>query len=191
MKRKLGKKGLDLIKSFESFVPYVYDDLLPPVRGKYREWNGGAVKGTLTIGYGHTDAAKHPLKIEHGLKISQAKALEVLDVDLDECARRRSTGWSRFRSRKASSTRWCHSPSTAAPAIFRNHPCCASSTPRTMTAPALASISTPAPRGRSCGALLAGATPSAKTQRLIIGINHALDFSLKIEAALKEAAAGE
>jgi hypothetical protein len=27
----------------------------------------------------------------------------------------------------------------------------------------------------------------AKTQRLIIGINHALDFSLKIEAALKEA----
>ena len=28
MKRKLGKKGLDLIKSFESFVPYVYDDLL-------------------------------------------------------------------------------------------------------------------------------------------------------------------
>lgn len=31
----------------------------------------------------------------------------------------------------------------------------------------------------------------AKTQRLIIGINHARDFSLKIEAALKEAAAGE
>ncbi len=85
MKRKLGKKGLDLIKSFESFVPSVYDDLLPPVRGKYREWNGGAVKGTLTVGYGHTDAAKHPLKIEHALKISQAKALEVLDVDLDEC----------------------------------------------------------------------------------------------------------
>ncbi len=85
MKRKLGKKGLDLIKSFESFVPYVYDDLIPPVKGKYREWNGGAVKGTLTIGYGHTDAAKHPLKIERGLKISQARALEILDVDLDEC----------------------------------------------------------------------------------------------------------
>jgi len=85
MKRKLGKKGLDLIKSFESFVPYVYDDLLPPVKGKYREWNGGAVKGTLTIGYGHTDAAKHPLKIKQGLKVSQAGALEILDVDLDEC----------------------------------------------------------------------------------------------------------
>jgi GH24 family phage-related lysozyme (muramidase) len=85
MKRKLGRKGLDLIKSFESFVPYVYDDLLPPVKGKYREWNGGTVKGTLTIGYGHTDAAKHPLKIEKGLRISEAKALEILDVDLDEC----------------------------------------------------------------------------------------------------------
>ena len=85
MNRKLGKKGLDLIKSFESFVPYVYDDLLPPVKGKYREWNGGPVKGTLTIGYGHTDAARHPLKIKQGLKVSQAKALEILDVDLDEC----------------------------------------------------------------------------------------------------------
>ncbi len=31
----------------------------------------------------------------------------------------------------------------------------------------------------------------AKTQRLIIGINHALDFSLKIAAALKEQPAGE
>jgi hypothetical protein len=31
----------------------------------------------------------------------------------------------------------------------------------------------------------------AKTQRLIIGINHALDFSLKIAAALKEERSGE
>jgi hypothetical protein len=31
----------------------------------------------------------------------------------------------------------------------------------------------------------------AKTQRLIIGINHALDFSLKIAAALKEQPSGE
>jgi hypothetical protein len=31
----------------------------------------------------------------------------------------------------------------------------------------------------------------ARTQRLIIGMNHALDFSLKIAAALKEAQAGE
>jgi lysozyme len=83
--KRVGKKGLELIKSFESFVPYVYDDLLPPVKGKYREWDGGAVKGTLTIGYGHTDAAKHELKIQKGLRISESKALAILDVDLDEC----------------------------------------------------------------------------------------------------------
>jgi lysozyme len=85
MKRKISKKGLDLVKSFESFVGYVYDDLLPPVKGKYREWNGEAVKGTLTIGYGHTDAAKHPLKIIKGLRVTEKTALEILDVDLDEC----------------------------------------------------------------------------------------------------------
>ncbi len=82
---KIGRKGLELIKSFESFVPYVYDDKIPPVKGKYQEWKGGAVKGTLTIAYGHTDAAKYPLKIEKGLKVTPAKALEILDVDLDEC----------------------------------------------------------------------------------------------------------
>jgi lysozyme len=85
MKRRIGGKGLDLIKSFEGFVPYVYDDLMPPVRGRYREWEGGPVKGTLTIGYGHTDAARHPLKIAQGLRVSESKALEILDVDLDEC----------------------------------------------------------------------------------------------------------
>lgn len=82
---KLGSKGLELIKSFESFVPYVYDDKIAPVKGVYREWDGGAVKGTLTIGYGHTNAAKHPLKIYKGLRIDEQKALEILDVDLDEC----------------------------------------------------------------------------------------------------------
>jgi lysozyme len=85
MKRKLGKKGLDLIKSFESFVGYVYDDLRPPVSGRYKEWDGGAVRGTLTIGYGHTDSAKHPLKIEKGLRVTEPKAAQILDVDLDEC----------------------------------------------------------------------------------------------------------
>ena len=77
--------GLKLIKSWESFVAYPYDDLLPPVKGVYREWTGGPVKGTLTIGYGHTDAAKHPLKIKPGLRITEAEACEILDVDLDEC----------------------------------------------------------------------------------------------------------
>jgi lysozyme len=82
---RISKAGLDFIKSFEGFVPYVYDDLRPPVNGKYREWNGEAVKGTLTIGYGHTDAAKHPLKIKRGLNITEAQATEILDTDLEEC----------------------------------------------------------------------------------------------------------
>lgn len=82
---RLGPRGLDLIKSFESFVPYVYDDMRAPVGGKYAEWDGGPVRGTLTIGYGHTDAAKHPLKTRQGVRVTEAEALQILDVDLDEC----------------------------------------------------------------------------------------------------------
>lgn len=82
---KISQRGVDFIKGFESFVPYVYDDLIPPVRGKYREWDGGPVSGTLTIGYGHTNAAKHPLKIKQGLRISEKEATDILDVDLDSC----------------------------------------------------------------------------------------------------------
>ena len=82
---KISKTGLDFIKSFESFVPYVYDDKVAPIKGRYREWKGEDVRGTLTIGYGHTDAAKHPLRIAKGVKISEAEACKILDVDLDEC----------------------------------------------------------------------------------------------------------
>ena len=85
--RAISKRGLEFIKGYESFVPYVYDDLLPPVRGKYREWDGGAVRGTLTIGYGHTNAATHPLKIKRGLRISEAQAEEVLAADLHDVER--------------------------------------------------------------------------------------------------------
>jgi len=80
---KISKAGLDLIKSFESFVPHVYDDLRAPVGGQYQEWDGRSPKGTLTIGYGHTNAAKHPLKIKQGLRVTEAQACEILDVDLD------------------------------------------------------------------------------------------------------------
>jgi lysozyme len=82
---RLSPRGLDFIKSFEGFVPYVYDDKKAPVNGKYREWTGGPVVGTLTLGYGHTDAARHPLKIAKGLRVTEAEAREILDVDLDEC----------------------------------------------------------------------------------------------------------
>lgn len=82
---KISKAGLDFIKGFESFVPYVYDDKRPAIKGVYREWKGEKVKGTLTIGYGHTNAAAHPLKIGLGMRITEAQAVEILDVDLDEC----------------------------------------------------------------------------------------------------------
>jgi lysozyme len=82
---KLSPQGLDFIKGFESFVPYVYDDLVPPVKGKYREWDGGPVRGTLTIGYGHTDAARHPLKIKKGLRITEPEGRQILAVDISEC----------------------------------------------------------------------------------------------------------
>lgn len=92
---RISKAGLDFIKGFESFVPYVYDDLVPAQRigGKlvYREWKrGDPVKGTLTIGYGHTDAAKYDLgfdlcDVPAGFRLTEAEATHILDVDLDEC----------------------------------------------------------------------------------------------------------
>ena len=85
MEQRIGPKGLALVKSFESFVAWPYDDLLPPVKGVYREWKGGPLRGTATIGYGHTDAAKHPLKVQPGIRLTEQEALEILDVDMDEC----------------------------------------------------------------------------------------------------------
>jgi lysozyme len=79
--KDIGAHGLNLIKSFEGFVPFVYDDFGPD----NREWNGGPHRGTLTIGYGHTDEARDPLKIEPGLRITEAQGLEILHNDLGEC----------------------------------------------------------------------------------------------------------
>ena len=73
--------GIKFIVGFEGFVPHVYDDLDP----KKKEWDGKSKpKGTLTIGYGHTNAASDPLKITKGLKITKEKALQVLKNDLSE-----------------------------------------------------------------------------------------------------------
>jgi len=92
---RISQTGLDFIKGFESFVPYVYDDLVPAQRigGRlvYREWRpGDPVRGTLTIGYGHTDAAKYDLGFDlcnapPGFRLTEAQASAILDIDLDEC----------------------------------------------------------------------------------------------------------
>lgn len=92
---RISQAGLDFIKGFESFVPYVYDDLVPAQRigGRlvYREWRpGDPVRGTLTIGYGHTDAAAFNLgfalrNVPSGFRLTEEHACQILDVDLDEC----------------------------------------------------------------------------------------------------------
>lgn len=84
------KPLLDVTKGFESFVGYIYDDLVPPKKGAYQRWEPGMrVLGTLTVLYGHTDAASHPLRIKDciGKTFDEAFGVEVLDVDMDECER--------------------------------------------------------------------------------------------------------
>lgn len=75
---------IDFVKGFESFVAYPYDDLLPPIDGHYREWTGGHLLGTLTIGYGHTNDAIYPLKITAGMRLTEEKAAEILAADMAE-----------------------------------------------------------------------------------------------------------
>lgn len=88
MARKISREGLAFIEKWEQFVPYVYDDKVPmrKIGGvrRYPEWDGTNVRGTLTIGYGHTDAAGYP-KIHQGMRVTKEEAEEILDADLDDC----------------------------------------------------------------------------------------------------------
>jgi lysozyme len=78
---RISGEGLGLIKGFESFVAWPYDDALPMRGGAYREWKGGPVIGTLTIGYGHTDAAGRP-HVKAGMRLTEDEALDILHTDL-------------------------------------------------------------------------------------------------------------
>lgn len=79
---------------WEECVLFVYDDKRPKEHGRYPEWDGGAVRGTLTIGFGHTDAAGPiripgvPEKITQGMRITREQADEILSADLAPCERR-------------------------------------------------------------------------------------------------------
>lgn len=89
--RSLSAKGrASLTEPWEECVLYVYDDKVAKRRiaGKlaYPEYDGGEIKGTLTIGFGHTDAAGAP-KIAQGLRIKRAQADEILSRDLGPCER--------------------------------------------------------------------------------------------------------
>lgn len=69
---KINNKGLQLIKSFEGCRLVAYDDLQP----KKTITDISQVKGTLTIGYGHTAG------VTVGMVISQAQADNMLKSDL-------------------------------------------------------------------------------------------------------------
>lgn len=75
-----------LLEPWEEFVPYVYDDKRGKEHGRYVEWEGGPVRGTLTLGFGHTDAAGAP-KITQGMRITREQANTILDDDLLPCVR--------------------------------------------------------------------------------------------------------
>lgn len=93
--REIDDAGVRFTSGWESFVPWPYDDKAKPVVTEWRgvrikappRWHVGmAVRGTLTAGFGHTDAGKHPLKImelvEGGRDLSKDEALDILHVDM-------------------------------------------------------------------------------------------------------------
>jgi GH24 family phage-related lysozyme (muramidase) len=78
-----------LTKPWEEYVGYPYDDKVPKRRGadgkkRYPEWTGGPVRGTITIGYGHTNAAGSP-HIVPGMRMTEAEASQVLADDMEPC----------------------------------------------------------------------------------------------------------
>jgi lysozyme len=91
MRRFSAKGRSTLTEPWEECVLYVYDDKVPKRRNAaghlgYPEWDGGAVKGTLTLGFGHTDAAGAP-NIVRGMRISRQQAGEILAADIAPCER--------------------------------------------------------------------------------------------------------
>lgn len=88
---RMSMEGLNkLTKPWEEFVAYPYDDKVAPQihAGKrvYFEYEGGPVRGTITQGYGHTDAAGAP-KIEVGHCWTEEYADQVLLDDMAPCER--------------------------------------------------------------------------------------------------------
>lgn len=77
MAKSISKVGVDFIKKFEAFIPFVYDDFNPK-----KEWKGGPVKGTLTIGYGHTKAAAAKVDMSVGARVTEPEAVKILIEDL-------------------------------------------------------------------------------------------------------------
>jgi GH24 family phage-related lysozyme (muramidase) len=94
----LDERGVEFIAGWEQFVPWVYDDFAKMVRMKLNgksvlippRWKPGSpVKGTLTFGFGHTDAARHPMKckdlLARGTDLTLQDAYDILHTDLQQC----------------------------------------------------------------------------------------------------------
>lgn len=81
MTRRINAEGLKLIKQWESFIPFAYDDFDPPKKRRKIQ-PGDRVNGTLTIGYGSTGAHVQP-----GERVTEAEASELLLDDLDRFER--------------------------------------------------------------------------------------------------------
>lgn len=75
---EINSLGLRLIQEFEGLRLVAYDDLAPNKVLK----PGDAIKGTLTIGHGHTGP-----DVVIGLEITEAEAERLLKADLDEAER--------------------------------------------------------------------------------------------------------
>jgi GH24 family phage-related lysozyme (muramidase) len=86
----ISEEGVRLIAKWEEFVPYIYDDKVPKRRIdgqlQYPEWEGARLRGTLTIGYGHTNAAGPP-HLTYGLHVTKEEAEKILADDLAPCER--------------------------------------------------------------------------------------------------------
>lgn len=85
---KVDRRGESFIEAWEVFVPYWYDDKRAPFKGTdgkltYHEWKGEAVKGTLTIGIGHTKAAHGKVPCEVGYRMTHEEGLMLLGEDME------------------------------------------------------------------------------------------------------------
>lgn len=81
MPREVNKETVECAKRWEEFIPYAYDDADSPKQRK-PVIKGQKLRGTLTIGYGHTGADVYP-----GLVISKEKAENLLQQDLAKAAK--------------------------------------------------------------------------------------------------------
>lgn len=78
MARKVNDEGMRLLKQWEGLVLYAYDDA-DGSRPRRRIQPGDPVRGTLTIGYGHTRT------VRAGMTITEGEADRLFREDLAPC----------------------------------------------------------------------------------------------------------